>query len=156
MLARIARLDARCAELGWHLDFLGPGWLTEELLPVLARLRCEWSVAHMGMFPAAQGPAQPGFQGLIRLLREGRGHAKFTGIYRMATAPDFADARPMARAILDAAPDRVIWGSDYPHLSFADTVTSTGLFNLLADWADQAERRRILVDTPARLFGFDA
>ena len=61
----------------------------------------------------------------------------------------------MARALIAAAPDRLIWGSDYPHLSFADKVGSVQLFNLLADWApDEATRRRILVDNPAALFGF--
>ena len=60
---------------------------------------------------------------------------KLTGTYRMATPPDFADAAPMARALIEAAPDRLIWGSDYPHLSFADKVGSVQLFNLLADWA---------------------
>jgi 2-pyrone-4,6-dicarboxylate lactonase len=73
----------------------------------------------------------------------------------MATGPTFADAAPMARALIAAAPDRLIWGSDYPHLSFADKVGSVQLFNLLADWApDEATRRRILVDNPATLFGF--
>jgi predicted TIM-barrel fold metal-dependent hydrolase len=71
----------------------------------------------------------------------------------MATGPTFADAAPMARALIAA--DRLIWGSDYPHLSFADEVGSVQLFNLLADWApDEATRRRILVDNPAALFGF--
>jgi predicted TIM-barrel fold metal-dependent hydrolase len=61
----------------------------------------------------------------------------------------------MARALIEAAPDRIIWGSDYPHLSFADKVGSTELFNLLGEWApDAAQRRKILVDNPARLFGF--
>ncbi|WP_372624123.1 amidohydrolase family protein [Falsiroseomonas sp.] len=157
MLPRIRRMDARCAELGWHLDFLTPGWLTEELLPVFGSLRCQFSLAHMGMFKAAEGPAQRGFVKLLDLLRHGDGRAwvKFTGTYRMATAPDFADAAPMARALLEAAPDRIIWGSDYPHLSFADKVGSVQLFNLLADWAPEAAaRRRILVDNPAALFEF--
>ncbi|HEV7267897.1 MAG TPA: amidohydrolase family protein [Falsiroseomonas sp.] len=157
MLPRIRRMDARCAELGWQLDFLTPGWLTEELLPVLASLRSQFSVAHMGMFNAAEGQAQRGFAKLLDLLRhgDGRGWVKFTGTYRMATAPDFADAAPMARALLEAAPDRIIWGSDYPHLSFADKVGSVQLFNLLADWApDDALRRRILVDNPAAFFAF--
>jgi predicted TIM-barrel fold metal-dependent hydrolase len=157
MLPRIRRMDARCAELGWHLDFLTPGWLTEELLPVFAALRCQFSVAHMGMFKAAAGPAQRGFTRLLDMLRsgDGRGWVKFTGTYRMATPPDFVDAAPMARAVIDAVPDRIIWGSDYPHLSFADTVGSVQLFNLLADWApDDATRRRILVDNPATLFEF--
>jgi 2-pyrone-4,6-dicarboxylate lactonase len=80
---------------------------------------------------------------------------RVTGTYRMATGPTFADAAPMARPLIAAAADRLIWGSDYPHLSFADKVGSVQLFNLLADWApDEATRRRILVDNPAALFGF--
>jgi 2-pyrone-4,6-dicarboxylate lactonase len=90
------------------------------------------------------------------LTREGRRcWAKLTGVYRMSAAPAFADVAPMARALIEAAPDRVIWGTDYPHLSFADRVTSVGLWNLLGSWApDEATRRRILVDNPQRLFGF--
>jgi predicted TIM-barrel fold metal-dependent hydrolase len=156
MLPRIRRLEARCRELGWHLDFLGPGWLTEELLPVLASLTVPFSLAHMGMFLAKAGPAQPGFCAMVELLRRDgvRGYAKLTGTYRMATAPGFTDAAPMARALIEAVPDRVIWGSDYPHLSFAHTVGSVQLFNLLADWADERERERILVRNPNVLFGF--
>jgi 2-pyrone-4,6-dicarboxylate lactonase len=157
MLPRIERMDARCAELGWHLDFLSPGWLTEELLPVLAKLRCSFTIAHMGMFLASRGPSQPGFKKLLDMLRyeSGRAWVKLTGIYRMATGPTFADATPMARALIDTAPDRLIWGSDYPHLSFADKVGSVQLFNLLAEWAPEGEsRRRILVDNPEVLFGF--
>lgn len=155
MLPRIRRIEARCVELGWHLDFLGPGWLTEELLDVLATLRTPFSVAHMGMFLAKDGPAQRGFQAFLALLkRDGvRGYAKFTGTYRMATAPAFADAAPMARALLAAVPHRIIWGSDYPHLSFGH-VSSVRLFNLLGDWAGEAERQRILVDNPRELYGF--
>jgi 2-pyrone-4,6-dicarboxylate lactonase len=157
MLARIERLDARCAELGWHLDFLTPGWLTEELLPTLARLRSSFMLAHMGMFRAELGPTQPGFRRLLDLVRneERQAWIKLTGAYRMATGPTFANAAPMARALIAAAPDRLIWGSDYPHLSFADQVGSVQLFNLLADWTpNEATRRRILVDNPAELFGF--
>lgn len=157
MRPRIERMDARCHELGWHLDFLSPGWLTEEHLPVFKKLRCEFSIAHMGMFLAKDGPEQPGFKKLINLVANGNGRAwvKLTGVYRMATGPTFADAAPMARALLQAAPDRLIWGSDYPHLSFADKVGSVQLFNRLADWApDEERRRKILVDNPAALFGF--
>lgn len=157
MRPRIERLDARCHELGWHLDFLTPGWLTEELLPIFERMRCQFSLAHMGMFRAEAGPDQPGFRKLLDLLRhgDGRAYVKLTGTYRMATLPDMADAAPMARALIAAAPDRLIWGSDYPHLSFADKVGSVQLFNLLAYWApDDATRRKILVENPAALFGF--
>jgi len=157
LLARVQRLDARCAEIGWHLDFLLPGWLTAEMIPVLAKMRVNHSLAHMGMFLAKDGPRQPGFLKLLDLLKNGSGRCwiKFTGSYRMSQAPGFADVLPMARAIIDAAPDRVIWGSDYPHLSFADKVGSIALYNLLGQWApDPAVQRRILADNPARLFAF--
>jgi 2-pyrone-4,6-dicarboxylate lactonase len=158
LLPRISRLDARCAEIGWHLDFLLPGWLTLELMDTLRRLRAPFSLAHMGMFPAAAGPGQPGFVQLLDLLRHGEGRAwvKLTGTYRISTAPGFIDVDPMVEALIAAAaPDRLIWGSDYPHLSFADKVGSVQLFNLIADWApDEATRRKILVDNPAALFGF--
>ena len=157
MLPRIERLDARCAELGWHLDFLLPGWLTREHMGLLHRLRCEFSLAHMGMFLAKDGVDQPGFQQLLDLLRNGEGRAwvKLTGTYRMSTAPGFSDVDPMAAALIATAPDRLIWGSDYPHLSFADKVSSIALFNLVHRWApDDATKRKILVENPARLFGF--
>ena len=156
MLSRIERLDARCAEIGWMLDFLTPGWLTQELLPVMGKLKSRFTVAHMGMFLAKDGPAQPGFRQFLDFLRgNDKGWVKFTGTYRMSVAPGFADAAPMARALIEAVPDRIIWGSDYPHLSFADKVGSVELFNLLAQWApDGAIRRKILADNPQRLFGF--
>ena len=155
LLPRIERLRARCAEIGWQLDFLTPGWLTSELMPVLNTLDVDFTIAHFGMFPAKDGVEQPGFRQLLDLMRRGRCHVKLTGVYRMSVARGFADVAPMARALIEAAPDRVIWGSDYPHLSFADKVGSIGLWNLLEKWApDEATRRRILVDNPQRLFKF--
>jgi len=159
MLARIERLDQRCSEIGWMLDFLTPGWLTQELLPKLKKLKVKFTVAHMGMFLARDGVKQPGFQQFLDFLRNepGQCSVKLTGVYRMSVAPGFTDADPLARALIETVPDRLIWGSDYPHLSFADKVGSVELFNLLGRWApDEATRRKILVDNPARLFGFAA
>ena len=155
LMPRIDRLEERCAELGWQLDFLFPGWLTEEMLPRMAKLKVDFTMAHMGMFLAKDGPQQTGFRRLIDVLKSSRGYAKLTGVYRMSKTPGFTDAKPMARALISAVPDRLIWGSDYPHLSFADHVGSDELFALLSDWApDAATRKKILVDNPARLFGF--
>jgi 2-pyrone-4,6-dicarboxylate lactonase len=157
LLPRIQRLDARCAEIGWHLDFLLPGWLTEALMDTLRALRVDFTLAPMGMFPARDGVNQAGFQQLLTMLRSGsaRCWVKLTGVYRMSTAPEFSDAAPFARALIETAPDRIIWGSDYPHLSFADKVGSVELFNLLAQWApEESLRRKILVENPRRLFGF--
>lgn len=157
LLPRIERLHARCAEIGWQLDFLTPGWLTSALMGTLGKLKIDFTITHMGMFPAREGPNQPGFHQLLDLLRHGEGRCwvKLTGAYRMSVVPGFADTTPMARALIETAPDRIIWGSDYPHLSFADKVGSVELFNLLGRWApDEATRRRVLVENPQRLFGF--
>jgi len=119
-------------------------------------LKSRHTVAHMGMFLAKDGPKQPGFQQFLAYLRgNDLSWVKFTGTYRMSVTPGFTDAAPMARALIEAVPDRIIWGSDYPHLSFADKVGSVELFNLLAHWApDAGTRKKILVDNPQRLFGF--
>jgi 2-pyrone-4,6-dicarboxylate lactonase len=157
MLPRIACLARICRELGWHLDFLTPGWLVSELMPTLRDLPVAFSVAHMGLFPARDGPEQPGFQEFLDLVGDGsaRCWVKLTGIYRFSAAPDFADVKPIAQALMDKAPDQLIWGSDFPHLSFHDRVGTIQLYNLLGEWApDSGLRKRILADNPARLFGF--
>ncbi len=156
MTPRIERLAARCAELGWHLDFLLPGWLTAELMPLMKSLTLPFSMAHMGMNLGKDGVDAPGFQALLELVNHGdrNAYVKLTGIYRMSKVPQFTDADPLARALMQAAPDRLIWGSDYPHLSFGEH-SSVELFNLLARWTDDEKiRKMILTDNPQRLFGF--
>ena len=157
MRPRILRLAKICAERAWHLDFLTPGWLVNELMPTLYDLPVEFSVAHMGLFPAKDGPKQSGFQSFLDLVDDGskRCWVKLTGIYRFSTASDFADVKPMAQALIERVPEQLIWGSDFPHLSFHDRVGTIQLYNLLAEWApDPKTRQRILADNPARLFGF--
>jgi 2-pyrone-4,6-dicarboxylate lactonase len=154
---KIVRTAAILRELGWHLDFLMPGWLIGELMGTLRELPVEFSVAHMGLYPAKHGPQQPGFQEFLRLVDDGsrRCWVKLTGIYRFSQDPAFADVAPIAEALMARVPDQLIWGSDFPHLSFHDKVGSIQLYNLLGEWApDEALRKRILVDNPARLFGF--
>jgi 2-pyrone-4,6-dicarboxylate lactonase len=156
---RIERHGALARELGWHLDLLAPGWLVAELLPVLRELEVDFVLAHLGMFPAADGPAQPGFQALLELLAGGPGHCwvKLSGPYRISQAAEFADVAPMAAALLAAAPDRLLWGSDYPHLSFGDQF-SPGEMVALAERLvpDAGDRARVLVHNPAQLYGFGA
>jgi 2-pyrone-4,6-dicarboxylate lactonase len=157
LLPRVETLDAKLAGRGWQLDFLVPGWCTRELLPTFRRLRSQFTVAHMGLFLAKDGPTQPGFLEFLDFLRNGPGRCwvKLTGVYRMSVTPGFTDADAIAQALVATAPDRLIWGSDYPHLSFADKVGSNQLFNLLLRWApDESARRKILVDNPQALFGF--
>jgi len=154
---RIVRTAHICRELAWHVDLLLPGWLVGELMPTLHELPVAFSVAHMGLFPASNGLSQQGFQDLLALAADGskRCWVKLTGIYRFSQEPGFADVKPLAEALIAKVPEQVIWGSDFPHLSFHDKVGTIELYNKLADWApDAAMRQRILADYPARLFGF--
>jgi 2-pyrone-4,6-dicarboxylate lactonase len=154
---KIVRTADICRDLAWHVDFLLPGWLISELMPTLRDLPVAFSVAHMGLFPAKLGPAQPGFREFLSLAGDGskRCWVKLTGIYRFSQDPTFADVKPFAQALIATVPDQLIWGSDFPHLSFHDKVGTIQLYNRLAEWApDAAMRRRILADNPARLFGF--
>jgi 2-pyrone-4,6-dicarboxylate lactonase len=158
LLPRINLLEERCKAFGWHLDFLLPGWLTETLLDRLSRLEIDFSLAHLGMFAAAQGPEQAGFRRLLELLESGSGRCwiKLTGFYRISRRPPhYEDVEPMVQALAHAAPDRLIWGSDDPHLSFAHETGTITLYNLMCRWTgSSALQRKILVDNPAKLFGF--
>ncbi len=155
---KILRTAAICREIGWHVDLLLPSWLITELMPTLRELPIAFSVAHMGLFPARDGVTQQGFRDFLSLVGDGsnRCWVKLTGIYRFSQAPGFADVEPFAQTLIATAPDQLIWGSDFPHLSFHDKVGTIELYNKLAGWApDAAMRQRILADNPARLFGFD-
>ena len=156
LMPRISLLAKRCAEIGWQLDFLLPGWLTNELIPVLHRLELPFTMAHLGMNLAKDGVQTQGFQSFLNLLKDPNqlAYAKFTGIYRMSKTDGFVDADPLAKAVIEAAPNQIIWGSDYPHLSFGDK-SSVELFNLLGRWSeDKSVIKRILVDNPEKLYGF--
>jgi 2-pyrone-4,6-dicarboxylate lactonase len=157
MVPHISRLAALAHELSWHLDFLTPGWLVSELMPILRELPIEFSVAHFGLFPTKDGVKQRGFQEFLSLVGDGsrRCWVKLTGIYRFSTAPGFVDVKPFAEALIATAPEQLIWGSDFPHLSFHDRVGTIQLYNQFAEWAPSAATRKlILTDNPARLFGF--
>lgn len=154
---KIGRTAEICRELGWHVDLLLPGWLVAELMATLHDLPVVFTVAHMGLFPASAGPSQQGFRDLLALVSDGSGRCwvKLTGIYRLSQAPGYADAKPFAEALIATAPEQLIWGSDFPHLSFHDKVGTIELYNKLAEWApDAATRQRIFADNPARLFEF--
>jgi predicted TIM-barrel fold metal-dependent hydrolase len=124
---------------------------------------------HFGGARAELGPEQPGFADLVELVRSGKAYVKISGAYRASKrAPDYPDVVPLARALIAANPDRVLWGTDWPH---PDAVVPPGkrptdvipllqiddgrLLNQLAVWAPDPEvRKQILVSNPARLYGF--
>jgi len=155
---QLERLGDRCRELGWHLQFLLDARTLPELAPRLERLPVPFVIDHMGHMPASAGIDHPGFQALLGLLRRGRGWVKLSGAFRVSTAgPPYADTTPFARALVEAAPDRMVWGSDWPHVAHPGTMPNVGdLLDLLADWVpDPAQRDAVLAANPARLYGFD-
>jgi len=154
----LARLAERIQPLRWHLQLLVDVSLFPDLQEMLAPLPVDLVFDHMGHLPAAAGPAHPGFKAMLALLRERRAWVKLSGAYRLSEQDHlpFADVRPLHEAILRVAPDRAVWGSDWPHPAVKKPMPNDGaLLDLLGEWVDdETLRRRILVDNPARLYDF--
>jgi predicted TIM-barrel fold metal-dependent hydrolase len=122
---------------------------------------------HFGGAQAHLGPMQPGFDDLLALVRSGHAYVKISGAYRASKqAPDYPDAGPLAQLLIAANPERIVWGTDWPHPNSASgrpanevtplfQIDDGRLLNQLPVWApDAATRRKILVENPARLYGF--
>ncbi len=154
MLTTLARKVARLE--GWHIQvFMHPEQIVA-LESVLAALPVPLVVDHLGRVDPAEGPAAEAYGVLRRLLDGGNTWVKLSGAYMRSTAPAYADTLPLAQALVRAAPERLVWGSDWPHTTEAPgTVNDAGLVDLLRAWAgSDAAMDRILVDNPARLYGF--
>jgi predicted TIM-barrel fold metal-dependent hydrolase len=159
---------ARVADRGWHIQIYTNLDLIAQLQPTLLDLPVPAVVDHFGGARGAGGIDQPGFAALVGLVRSGHGYVKLSAAYRCSTlSPGFSDMAPLARALVAANPECVLWGSDWPHpdatklpgrgprdIAPALPVDDGRMLNLLADWADAPTRHRILVDNPARLYGF--
>jgi predicted TIM-barrel fold metal-dependent hydrolase len=108
---------------------------------------------HLGRL--SQGLADPAFGVIRRLLDKGNTWMKLSGAYMFDGPPRYAKAAPIARAYVAAAPQRMVWGSDWPHPTEQNKPDDAALFDLLSDWTPNAEtRQRILVDNPAKLYDF--
>jgi predicted TIM-barrel fold metal-dependent hydrolase len=138
-------------------------WCDWRLLPdvagTLRGIAAEMPVVidHMLNIPAGRGVAEPGFQALLRLVGEGHVHAKLSAPYRLSTRfPDYEDALPFHDALLRANPERLLWGTDWPHPQIDGAVMPDDghLVDLFMRWTPDADDQgRILVETPERLFG---
>ena len=149
IIAYIRRMAARATPRGWHLQFYTPGTIVRDLLPFLADFEDTFVIDHLGYMT----DPDPDFERrLLAVLAQGSCWIKLSGAYRVAKHQPLSSVAPWAKALVAARPDRLIWGSDWPHLP--DGQRDTGeILNLLADWAPTAEARQtILVDGPNRLF----
>ncbi|MDO9708578.1 amidohydrolase family protein [Paracraurococcus lichenis] len=156
-LGQLEALGERLKALGWHLQLYAHAAEMVALESVLARLPVPVVIDHMGGVQAAEGGVgNPGFRAMIRLLEKGA-WAKLCG-YRSSAGAPYADVAEMARAMIAAAPERCVWGTDWPHPSLhsPEEVPDDGvLLDCLGAWAPaEAQRQAILVDNSARLYGF--
>jgi predicted TIM-barrel fold metal-dependent hydrolase len=154
----IPELAARIRPLGWHLEFLFPGREILQLMPVFTGLQLPMSIAHFAYQPASAGVKAPGFQALVELAKRGNTWIKISGANRVSRGdlPPYDDVKPMAHALIAAAPDRIMWGTDWPHPNkYIANPNDGDLVDAFGDWVtDEAMRRRIMVDTPAALYRF--
>jgi len=151
--AYIDRMAAMVAPLGWHLQFYAPGWIVRDLIDVLATLEIDFVIDHMGYMLEEDGLTATDFDRLLSLMTQARCWLKLSAPYRLAKKRGYEAVADVARAIVRTAPDRAIWGSDWPHIPESGRDTGE-LLNLLLDWApDPAVRQQILADNPRRLFG---
>lgn len=156
-LDMVEPLARRIAELGWHVQIHAMADQIVSSESMLNRLPCPIVFDHMGRLPPAQGVDHPAFGVICRLMAKNKAWVKLTGAYLNTThgPPDFPDATRIARAYVAEAPDHLVWGSDWPHATEKTPPDDARLFDLLTAWAgNEATRSRILVDNPARLYGF--
>ena len=156
-LARLRELAQRIKPFGWHMEFLMHVDEFPDLDQMLSDFPVDTVYGHLGYVKTTQGITNVGFQALLRLMKVGKAWAKLTGPYRISTEPlPHADTNAFASALISAAPEQVVWGTDWPHVHIKSPMPNDGdLADLLAEWIpDGATRKKILVDNPARLYGF--
>jgi predicted TIM-barrel fold metal-dependent hydrolase len=166
---RLVREAERIAPLGWHVQIYADLPVVAALADLIRTVPVPVVLDHMGGARAALGVGQDGFRALLDLLGTGRCWIKLSGAYRVSDRePDFADATPIARALVRENPERLVWGTDWPHIgthaaapgpdapaALYRDLDAGALLNLLAEAAgDAATLGRILVANPARLYGF--
>ncbi len=152
-------IGKRIRPFGWSLELLMHVDEFPDLDRAFAHFPVDIVLGHLGYVRADKGVATAGFQALLRLMNDGKAWAKLTGPYRISLQPlPHRDTNPYAHALIDAAPGRTLWGTDWPHVMAKWTIPMPNdgeLADLLADWIpDSALRKRVLVDNPAALYGF--
>jgi D-galactarolactone isomerase len=161
-LDALEAVDARAFSRGWMLavQFDGSDILTHE--PRLAKLKSRWVLDHHGKFFAGVTPDSPQVAALKRLIDNGRCWFKFTGAYESSKSggPDYADIAAVARAVAGHAPERIVWGTNWPHNLAREQgqyPDDAAMVDTVLGWlADDKARRLALVDNPEELYGFSA
>jgi 2-pyrone-4,6-dicarboxylate lactonase len=152
IIAYIRTMAARARPRGWHIQFYTPGTIVRDLLPFFDDFEDTFVIDHMGYMKEADGLTRADFERLLRVLDHGNCYIKLSGPYRLVKDAPLSAVEPIGRALVTTRPDRLLWGSDWPHLPNGQRDTGE-LLNLLADWAPaEADRHHILVESPETLF----
>lgn len=155
-MAPLTRLAERVQPYGWHVEFLMHADEFPDLDLEFADFPADIVLGHLGYMKTDKGLQDPGYQSMLRLVRRGKCWVKLTGPYRISTqALPHGDTVPYAQALLDANPERVLWGTDWPHVMVKGAMPNDGdLTDLLLDWVPKDLREQVLVRNPAKLYGF--
>lgn len=153
-LQAVQDVIARITPLGWHIELHLDAGDIEHYRPFLDRLRVPFLIDHMGRVEASRGLEQPAFRQLLDLMKNELAWVKVSGADRVSTAgKPFHDAIPFAQALIGAAPERILWGTDFPHPNARVMPNDGELVDLFARMVgDDTHRRQILVDNPQRLY----
>lgn len=147
-------LARRVEPLGWHVQIHFRADQIAANADMLERLPGTVVFDHLGRLTPPEGLDHPAYTVIRRMFDRGRTWMKLSGAY-MFGGPPYAEATTIARAYVKAAPERLVWGSDWPHPTEKEKPDDAVLFDLLSEWApDETTRQRILVDNPAKLYGF--
>jgi predicted TIM-barrel fold metal-dependent hydrolase len=153
----LTTLAKRVSPFGWHVQILMTGDQIVTHESVIRSLPTKVVIDHLGRIPQPDGIKHPAFAAVRRMLDGGRTWVKVTEPYEDSKlGPPYADSSEVARAYVQAAPQRILWGTDWPHPTQRGTKPDDALLvDLLAEWTpDKRTRQRILVGNPAELFGF--
>ncbi|MBM3546299.1 MAG: hypothetical protein FJX54_05065 [Alphaproteobacteria bacterium] len=157
-LEHLPMLAPRLAARGWHLEVQTKPETLAEVVGQLLALPIDVAIDHLSLIRPEHGDNHPGIAAVLRLLDSGRGWAKLSGPYvGEPVGPRFPKAAILAKRFASAAPERCLWGSNFPHPQAEPMPDDGDLIDWLAEAVpDATARKRILVDNPARLFGFSA
>ncbi len=158
-IADVVAFTHRIRDFGWHLELLLHAQDFPDLRQDFKSSAVDIVVGHLGYMTTSHGIEHPGFNELVAMVNDGRCWAKLTGSYRITTAAStpYPDVVPFAQKLIAANPDRVVWGSDWPHPTFSGAMPNDGyLFDQLGVWTDNDQDliERILVTNPQVLYEF--
>lgn len=151
-------VDDAIQNMGWHLMVQFNGRDLPDYLERLQKIKGRYIIDHIGKFIEPVAADDPRVDDILRLIDQGNAWFKICGAYEtsLTGSPDYSDVAPIAKRVIQHAPERVIWGSNWPHVgvSRAQYPSDAEQLDILLDWADTQTQKKILVDNPAHLYGF--